>query len=392
MIRAGAGFSRSADPVAAATEAVAAARGHLGGADADWCLAFSTGELLASPESVLATLAAAAGTPYVVGCSAAGVLAAGEEVEHGPALGVLLVAGDRMRATPFLFSADEDRGLTTGQRVGERLLGSRRSRDLVLVWPDPFHVRPDRLLGGIAQSLGDVPVAGAAASNGTPGSDTFQFCGDECRPAAVSGIRLGGEFEYRVAITQGCRPLGAPHRITGAHENLILEIDGRPALDVLRDAAPPGALDSLERAFNRLFVGLLPAAEAGPVRAGEYLVRSIVAADPDTGVLAIGDTVEEGQPILFAAREGAAARADLARMIDDVKADCAGMEPRFALYFDCLARGRALYGEEGVDSALLHAAFPGLPVAGFFCNAEMAPLRGVNQLFTYTGVLVVVGE
>jgi small ligand-binding sensory domain FIST len=45
-----------------------------------------------------------------------------------------------------------------------------------------------------------------------------------------------------------------------------------------------------------------------------------------------------------------------------------------------------------MDSRLLEQAFPGLPLLGFFCNAEIGPMRGLNQLFTYTGVLVLVAE
>ena len=32
------------------------------------------------------------------------------------------------------------------------------------------------------------------------------------------------------------------------------------------------------------------------------------------------------------------------------------------------------------------------PIAGFFGNAEIAPLRGENRLFTHTGVLALIGD
>jgi small ligand-binding sensory domain FIST len=65
---------------------------------------------------------------------------------------------------------------------------------------------------------------------------------------------------------------------------------------------------------------------------------------------------------------------------------------KFGLYFNCLARGSSLYGREGVDSAALSRHLPGVPILGFSCNAEIAPLRGMNALLTYTGVLVLVSE
>ena len=45
-----------------------------------------------------------------------------------------------------------------------------------------------------------------------------------------------------------------------------------------------------------------------------------------------------------------------------------------------------------MDAELLGRMLPGIPILGFFCNAEIAPMRGANALFTYTGVLVLVGD
>lgn len=391
MIRAGAGLSSSPDPLRAVDQATARARAGLGGSRADFAVAFVSGDHHPSAAMVLARLAAAAGTPYVVGCSAAGVLADGVELETGPAIGVLLVASPSLRATPFLFDG-EDLGYSTGRKVGERLVGSRRSRDLILTWPDPFHVRPDRLLRGLSETLGDVAVTGGACSSRLPDGRTHQFQGEDYRTGAVSGIRLGGEFEYRVAVTQGCRPLGSPMRVTGAHENLVLEVEGRPALDVLRERAPDGMLDDPERAIEYLFVGLVPGPATTAPQGPEYLIRNLVALDPDTGVLGVGAPVEEGQRIVFAVREGRTAREDLQRTAAALAADRSGIDYRFGLYFNCVARGRSLYGEDGVDARILREAFPSVPILGFFCNAELAPAAGVNRLFTYTGVLVLVGD
>ena len=66
-----------------------------------------------------------------------------------------------------------------------------------------------------------LPAGGAERS-------TFQFCGTEHSKSAVAGLRLGGEFRHVVGVTQGCRPLGEPVRVTRSHENLILELDGKP--------------------------------------------------------------------------------------------------------------------------------------------------------------------
>jgi small ligand-binding sensory domain FIST len=79
-------------------------------------------------------------------------------------------------------------------------------------------------------------------------------------------------------------------------------------------------------------------------------------------------------------------------MLDQVSPERTGLDYKFGLYFNCLARGRSLYREDGIDSSLLAGAFPGVPTLGFFCNAEIGPIQGENRLFTYTGVLLLVAE
>lgn len=392
MTLAGMGLSVERRSAEAAEEAAAAAVKSLEGRRPDWCVAFVSADHAGRMPSLLAALANSSGTPYVAGCSGAGIIAGGREIEGGPAVAVLAVSSDTLRGTPFLFHDDGDHGLTAGLRIGQRLTTSRGTEDLVLLWPDPHQIRPDRLLQGLDAALGQVSVAGGAASAGGDVGDTFQFSGTQIAVGAVSGLRLSGDFKYQVAVSQGCRPLCEPLLVTRSHENLILEIEGKPAFEVLRERAPAEVSESPGWMFGHVFVGLLPDLESGIVRPGEYLIRNIVAADPDTGVLAIADSIEEGQSILFALREPRSAREDLAESIDRVGAARTGLDYRFGFYFNCLARGRSLYGKDHVDAKLLAEAFPDVPLIGFFCNAELAPLRGVNHLFTYTGVLVLVAE
>jgi small ligand-binding sensory domain FIST len=392
MILAGVGLSTTSTTKRAAQEAAEHAVASLGGEGADFAIVFATAEHAGAVPELLEAISGAASTPYVAGCSAAGVLAGEREIEDGPAIGVLAVRSDTIRGTPFLFQDTGDAGLTAGLHAGQRLLSSKATDDLVLVWPDPHVIRPDRLLQGLDATLGPVPVAGGAASSAAPGGATFQFSGSQAGSASVSGVRLGGRFRHQLALTQGCRPLGAPMRITRAHENLVLEVDGIAAYDALRGAAPPGLFDDPGAAMDALTIALLPEPGDSVLRPGEYLVRNIVAVDPDTGVLAVAADCEEGQSILFALREPAAAEEDVTRMAERAAAAAPPGGYRFGLYFNCLARGRSLYGRDGVDSAALARHLPGVPLLGFSCNAEIAPLRGANHLFTYTGVLVLFSD
>jgi small ligand-binding sensory domain FIST len=168
-------------------------------------------------------------------------------------------------------------------------------------------------------------------------------------------------------------------------------VDGRPALEVLRSRLPGPLADSLGKLGGHLFVGLPPDPLQDDILPGEYLVRQLVAIDEGRGALVVGATVRKDEPLYFVLREGHSAREDLKEMLQRVGRD-AGPAKRFGFYFNCAARGSSLYGMPGIDTAYISSAFGDLPIIGFFGNAEIAPLRGRNHLFTHTGVLALIGE
>jgi small ligand-binding sensory domain FIST len=394
---AGVGLSIETDPVTAARQAARAALGKAGVDRADWGMVFATGAHRPRYAALLAAVQGTLGTERIVGCSAWGVLAGGEEVEGRPAVAVMAVRSDRIEATTLLAPIGDDQGPAAAVEIGRRLGGDPRAAGgeapgaLVLL-PDPLALRPDLFLNALAREVPGAPAIGAAASGDPKIEGTFQFCGRNVATRSLAALALSGDLEISVGITQGCQPLGEPCRITRGGSNLILELDGRPALEVLRSRLPAPLRDSLERLGGHLFVGLPPDPDQARIEPGEYLVRNLIGADPARGALAIGTTIKEGQPILLVLREGQAARDDLKQVLARLSAAPARPRYRFGFYFNCAARGRSLYGMPGIDAAYISGALDNLPIIGFFGNAEIAPLRGANHLFTHTGVLALVAE
>jgi len=160
-------------------------------------------------------------------------------------------------------------------------------------------------------------------------------------------------------LTQGCAPLGAPRRITGAQHNIVLELDDRPALDVLREEAGIGDDAALSRMGGRLFVGL----SAGGGDLADYVVRNLIGIDPGNRLIAVGDLVGKGQQLRFFRRDRESARADMGRMLDSIR-EGLYTKPRGALYFSCLGRGGALFGGESEELKMIEAALGDVPLAG----------------------------
>ena len=383
------GISSDDNAARAALEAGRAVLEGLDGNSPDWVVVFLTSDYTQHLEAVIGTLSSLLDTEAIVGCTAASVLTGAGEREGQSALGVLGVCLSGVDARPFLIEDEGRHGVAAGIRIGQSFSGVNGTQRLVLAWPDAFHVRPDYLLQSLSAASDSVPVVGGASSSQPEGRPRMQFCGNRHSKAAVAGLSLEGDFHYHVEVTQGCRSLGKPLLITRSHDNMILELDHRPALDLLRERVESAGEADLTAALDRIFVGLLPMESHSD---SDYLVRNITHADPDTGVLTVNDRVVDDQHIVLVQRNAEAAREDLTQALERAQRATAGMEAGFGLYFNCLARGHGLYGERDVDVAEIRRRFPNLPLLGFFCNAEIGPLRDVNQLFTYSGVLLIVGR
>jgi small ligand-binding sensory domain FIST len=186
-------------------------------------------------------------------------------------------------------------------------------------------------------------------------------------------------------VTQACRPVTPPLRVTRASGPWLLELDGRPALDVYREVAREPLADDLRRAAAFLLVAL-PCDATASLDPGRYLVRHVAGFAPERGAIAVPTLLSVGDQIALARREPETAREDLLDMLGRLD----GEPPAFGLYFDCCARGTSFFGVSGLEAGYLERAFGPAPIAGMFGSCEIGPIADRVELLTYTGVLALV--
>jgi small ligand-binding sensory domain FIST len=175
-------------------------------------------------------------------------------------------------------------------------------------------------------------------------------------------------------------PIGPVRRIDEARDNVVMTIDGRPALAAFQDDIGPELARDPRRLGGLVFVGLpVPGSDTG-----DYLVRNLMAIDPRQGWIAIAEEVAPGDQILFCRRDPDSARADLGRMLRQLKGRLPA-PPRAGIYVSCIARGGALFGEPGVETGLIRETLGDFPLIGFFANGEISR----DRLYGHTGVLTV---
>lgn len=196
----------------------------------------------------------------------------------------------------------------------------------------------------------------------------------------VSGVLFGSEVPVRTQLTQGCTPIGARHEITRCERNFIVELNGRPALDVFREDIGEILARDLRRAAGYIFAAL-PIADTDT---GDYLVRNLVGVDPRAGVVAIGELVEVGDKVMFCRRDQASAKQDMVRMLQDLKRSLPA-PPKGGVYYSCLARGPNLFGPNAEEMETIREQLGDFPMVGFFGNGEISN----NRLYAHTGVLSV---
>jgi len=197
---------------------------------------------------------------------------------------------------------------------------------------------------------------------------------------------LRGSRPARIGVTQACRPATGLLCVTRCRGHWVLELDGRPALDVYRDVARAPLAADLRRAAAFLLVALPIDPAAKELSPGSYLVRHAIGFDEKENAFAIPEAPRPGDRIALAQREPEAAREDLKAML----AGLAGGAPAFGLYLDCCARAMPFFGVPGLETAYLTRAFEGVPIVGVLGSCEIGPIGGAAQLLTYTGVLALV--
>jgi small ligand-binding sensory domain FIST len=390
MIRGGVGYSSARNPRSAAAEATGAALAQAGISSATGAMCFATPAYGAAYPMILRTVASEAHTREVAGCSSMGVIAGETEIESGHGLAVLVFGGgeNEISATRFFVPTLRGRAAGVASDVASAVRPKLGKTNLVILFADTYNFEAEATLEALGKELPGVTIAGGGASEDGSIGETFVFCGDTISSNAVSGMLLSGDFDLTMANSIACGLIGTAHRVTAARDNIMIELDGRPAYEVFAEAAGPLA-DDLRRALGYVFVAIPVYEDAQTIERGQFVVRNIVGASEEHGVIAVAFQPKVGDTIGFVLRDAERSRQDLKATLDELS-ERLSAPPAFGLYFDCVSRGAGLYNIPGHDSAYIRRALGPVPIAGFFTGFEIGSLAEQTSLLQYSGVLALI--
>ncbi|GAB4222885.1 MAG: FIST C-terminal domain-containing protein [Acidobacteriota bacterium] len=386
-LRFGSGVSSASDLGRALVEAGSGALEALDGARPDLALVFVSPHHADALDRLPGLVAGTVGARVALGCTAGGVIGAGREVEQRPGVSVTAASLPGVALTPFHLRLSDlpPSGAPAADLAARLGLAADGTRALLLI-ADPFTFDPEPLLGRLDAALPITPKLGGLASGGRAPGEHALLLGDRLLDEGLIGLGLAGDVAMDTIVAQGCRPIGDPMFVTRARGNLLVELNGRPVLEVL--AALFRGLSEQDRELFReaLHIGLAMQESQTEYRQGDFLIRNVLGVDEGTKTLVVGARLTETQIVQFHVRDARTSHDDLAAALDGYVAGpgAAHGPPAGALLFSCLGRGIHLNGVPDHDTDLFREKVGPVPLGGFFCNGEIGPVQGYTFLHGYT--------
>jgi small ligand-binding sensory domain FIST len=308
------------------------------------------------------------GVTHWVGTVGVGILASFKEYLDEPALAVM-IAQFPQDAFSMLSPVTRPQQLAKlALRCGEA------SAHFGVVHGDPGNEAIASVIRALAQKVESGFIVGGLTSSR---AESVQVAGESCQ-GGLSGVLFSSEVAVATRLTQGCSPIGAKHEVTECQDNIVIELDGRPALDVFKQDIGDVLARNLNRLGGHIFAGL-PIAGSDT---GDYLVRNLVGIDPEHKLIAIAERLEAGASLMFCRRDRQSACEDMRRMLKSIKSGLYA-RPKGGVYYSCLGRGASLFGPDSAELKLIEQELGQFPLVGFFCNGEISH----NRLYGYSGVL-----
>jgi hypothetical protein len=304
-------------------------------------------------------------------------------------------------------------GIATGLSADSRAVGQRVAQNLLpnispstiglFVFPDGMSVALDSFFtanfddffAGLEDDLPSdrfLPLwGGGAGNNFNVKVPTYQYCDDEVVSDGVSYALLSGKAHAGWAISHGCIPIGSARTVTRGEGNVIYEIDGKPATEVLKEYLPEHALAEDEDWVPYSVSLALCFRAPSYMQDEEYVVRGIPAVKLADGSIAVQTEVRDGTSIWFSSRDKQKIATGLDRMAAQIKHQLGGDQPKLVFQFDCATRGKMMFREQERLQLLKRfrqSVGPDVPWVGFYAFGEIGPVEEHNNRNLYTAVVL----
>jgi hypothetical protein len=402
--RAGVGFSENPVSYEAGVEAARDAMAETGTSRCDLAILYSTSrhdpaQLRDGVRSVIGPAA------RLIGGYAVGIITKDQLGYDGYQVGLAVLSCDAVQVDMYIEGGLLDNEFHVGVALGEQIRskGYGGTPNIVLMY-DSIRGKPPEgmvldlnlatpLIEGMGQSLGTwPPAAGVGMLGDWQCNPTYQWFDDRIERHTAMALVLSGDVRMDTTIMHGCKPSSGYHTITKAEGNVVLEIDGVPATDLIAELLGPDAYESWEDYPFFVTLGVNKGDKFGEFKEEEYANRLVLGIDKNrSGLIMFEPDLKAGSEVQM-----------MRRSIDfdyirerskDLLERVGNRRPFFALYIDCAGRASAYSGTEGEEAEEVQQAIGSrMPLLGVYSGVEVAKVGGEMQALDWTGVLCVLSE
>lgn len=312
-------------------------------------------------------------TAQIIGCSTSGEITAAGVFDDSLQITAILWEKTVQRVTHTKMS-----GMQNSFETAAGLAKQLKSDTLkaVLVYSDGLNVNGSELLEGFKSVLGEIPVMGGMAGDGFGFSKTVQLFNDTISDGLVIAVGLyGNSLIAATGVGRGWKPYGPPRKVTKSEKNVVLELDGKPALPLYKMYIGDHSSKGLPGSGLKFPFAIIEEGKRDIEK-----IRTLLAINNDTNSLTFAGNVAEGETVRFCQSthdrlvEGAG---DAAHLVTD---HASTNQTGLAVCVSCVGR-KGVMAEQVVDEVKLVQQILGAQTAltGFYSYGEFAPRPDTND-------------
>jgi len=359
-------------------------------ADADLVLYFGPRAMLAETAHFTA-LRARFPDAQILGCSTGGQMTDGDVSDR-----TLTALALDFATTPLRLAQAPVDEPEQSRQAGAEIGGALAAPDLagIFILSDGLHVNGSALVEGVTSVVGPhVPVSGGLAGDGADFTETLVGCNGQPASRTVAAVGFYGDaIRFGHGSAGGWDVFGPKRKISKSKGNLLLEVDGKPALDLYKLYLGPE--DSQKLPGSAL---LFPMRIFDPKHPEHGVVRTVLAVDEAAGSLTFAGDMPSGWTAQLMRGSFSRLCAGAAEATHHAAAELqlAAETQSAAILVSCIGR-RLLMGQR-IDEEI-EAAIAELPdqcqLVGFYSYGEISPhdVSGRAQLHNQTMTVTLLSE
>lgn len=238
-----------------------------------------------------------------------------------------------------------------------------------LLISDPYTADGEGLLNAMEEARPNLPWVGGSLCGGETQGERALWSNAGLHREGALMILLRGKLRLVPMLAQGVVPVGDPYIVMKRRGNLIDEFDAGVPVDVVRSTfqSPPAAHAVR---WEQLVLGVDIHDDDLSMQPPDYVMRSIVGADPKSGALAVDARMRAYQTVRFHMRDPQIARQELRIMLAATRRRHPAGDLKAAIIFNNEARDSSFYQTSNVDAHEIATACAPAPSIGMFSKEE----------------------